>query len=139
MKLGNGYSIISAKGRGRLACCALALMSQTQRHSSPNHQGESHIFYLSCIQLLSKALLSSLNIGFSTRRPPSLLRIMRLTTVSVLFAAVAVGVSGLAPQRQVLVTYPKDTPESTIDNAKESIRAAVGTMRNTERSSLTRL
>jgi len=64
---------------------------------------------------------------------------MRLTTVSVLLAAVAVGVSGLAPQRQVLVTYPKDTPESTIDSAKESIRAAVGTMRNTERSSLTRL
>lgn len=39
---GNGYSIISAKGRGRLACRALALMSQTQRHSSPNYQGESH-------------------------------------------------------------------------------------------------
>lgn len=62
---------------------------------------------------------------------------MRITTIFVLLAATAVGVSGLAPQRQVLVTYPKDTPESAIDSAKDSIRAAVSTIRNIGRSSLT--
>ena len=50
---------------------------------------------------------------------------MKLIIISLLLAAVTVGVSGLAPQRQVLVTYPKDTPESTIDSAKDAIRAAV--------------
>ena len=50
---------------------------------------------------------------------------MKLATVSVLIAAVAIGVGGIAPERQVLVTYPKDTPESTLDSAKDAIRAAV--------------
>ena len=52
---------------------------------------------------------------------------MKLAAVSVLLVAVAVGAGGLAPQRQVLVTYPKDTPESTIDSAKDAIKAAVST------------
>ncbi len=62
---------------------------------------------------------------------------MRLTVISFLFAAATVGVSGLAPQRQVLVTYPKDTPESTIDSAKDSIMAAVCSVRKTLRAILT--
>ncbi len=62
---------------------------------------------------------------------------MKLSTISVLLAAAAVGVSGLAPQRQVLVTYPKDTPESTIDSAKDSIRAAVSIVADMRSSLLT--
>ena len=50
---------------------------------------------------------------------------MKLASISVLLVAAGLGVSGLAPQRQVLVTYPNDTPESTLDNAKDTIRAAV--------------
>ena len=53
---------------------------------------------------------------------------MRVAIISVLLAAAAVGANGLAPQRQVLVTYPKDTPESTIDNAKDAIKIAVCTL-----------
>ena len=51
---------------------------------------------------------------------------MRFAILSVLLTVAAVGVSGLAPQRQVLVTYPKDTPESTIDSAKDAIKTAGG-------------
>lgn len=51
---------------------------------------------------------------------------MRLIALSALLALTAVGVNGLAPQRQVLVTYPQDTPESALDNAKDAIKASVG-------------
>lgn len=38
----------------------------------------------------------------------------------------AVGVSALAPQRQVLITYPNDTPQSDLDDYKSAITAAGG-------------
>ena len=59
---------------------------------------------------------------------------MRLPTLCVFLAAAAIGVSGLAPQRQVLVTYPSNTPESTINEAKEAIKTAVGAMRSIQKA-----
>lgn len=39
---------------------------------------------------------------------------------------VAVGVNGLAPQRQVLITYPNDAPQSDLNDYKTAITAAGG-------------
>lgn len=38
----------------------------------------------------------------------------------------ALGVNGLAPQQQYLVTYPKDAPQSDLDDYKHAIKAAGG-------------
>lgn len=40
-----------------------------------------------------------------------------------LFALTAVA---LAPQKAVIVTYPEDTPDSVLDQAKDAIRKAGG-------------
>lgn len=53
---------------------------------------------------------------------------MKLTTLSVLFAGIALGVNGLAPQKQVLITYPNDTPDSALSQAKSSIEEAVSSI-----------
>lgn len=37
----------------------------------------------------------------------------------------ALGVSGLAPQKQVLITYPNDTPQSDLSDFKNAIISAV--------------
>ena len=50
---------------------------------------------------------------------------MKLTQVILSAALVAVGVSGLAPERQVFITYPKDTPKATLDDARSNIVAKV--------------
>ena len=41
-------------------------------------------------------------------------------------AVITVGVNGMAPQRQVLVTYPQEAPQSDLDEYKSSIQAAGG-------------
>ena len=36
------------------------------------------------------------------------------------------GVNGLAPQQQYLITYPKDAPQSDLEDYKHAIAAAGG-------------
>ena len=50
---------------------------------------------------------------------------MKLSVISVLLATLALGVNGIATQKQVLITYPNDTPEATLSEAKSSIEKAV--------------
>lgn len=50
---------------------------------------------------------------------------MKLTILSLLLAASTLGVTSLSPERQVLITYPSDTPASTISEAKSTIESAV--------------
>jgi len=51
--------------------------------------------------------------------------IMKLSLLSVLFAALALGANTLAPQKQVLITFPNDTPDSALSQAKTSIEEGV--------------
>lgn len=44
--------------------------------------------------------------------------------IQVLFLALAV--NGLAPRQQYLITYPKDAPQSDLDDYKSAITAAGG-------------
>ena len=50
---------------------------------------------------------------------------MKLSVLSVLLATLALGVNGIASQKQVLITYPSDTPEVILSAAKSSIEKAV--------------
>lgn len=50
---------------------------------------------------------------------------MKLTALSVLLATFASAVLGLAPQKAVVITYPQDTPEDVISQAKDAVMAAV--------------
>ena len=50
---------------------------------------------------------------------------MKIILLSVLLAFLAVAVSGSVLQKQVVVSYPKDTPDSIIAQAKDAITAAV--------------
>jgi len=50
---------------------------------------------------------------------------MKLSMLSVLLAGLALGVNGLAPQKQVLITFPNDTPDSALSQAKTSIEEGV--------------
>lgn len=54
---------------------------------------------------------------------------MKLTKFTLLFATFAGVVLGLAPQKAVVVTYPQDTPESVISEAKDAVIAAVCRLR----------
>ncbi|MCJ1299836.1 hypothetical protein MMC08_002630 [Hypocenomyce scalaris] len=51
---------------------------------------------------------------------------MRFIILSVLLAFLAVAVSGLVLQKQVVVSYPKNTPDSIVAQAKDAITAAGG-------------
>ncbi|KAA6409588.1 MAG: hypothetical protein FRX48_06199 [Lasallia pustulata] len=51
---------------------------------------------------------------------------MRFIITSVLLVFLAVVVSGLVLQKQVVVSYPKNTPDSIIAQAKDAIIAAGG-------------
>ncbi|CAF9935166.1 MAG: hypothetical protein HETSPECPRED_009682 [Heterodermia speciosa] len=51
---------------------------------------------------------------------------MRLSVWPAILAASALGVGALSPERQVLITYPNDTPDSTMIEAKNVIEAAGG-------------
>ena len=50
---------------------------------------------------------------------------MKFTILSLLLAASALGANSLSPERQVLITYPSDTPDSTMSEAKSTIESAV--------------
>ncbi len=51
---------------------------------------------------------------------------MLLLRSLVLAGVVTVGVNGLAPQRQVLVTYPDKAPQSDLNDYKDAIKAGGG-------------
>ncbi len=51
---------------------------------------------------------------------------MNLIWLLALLGAFATGVKGLAPQRQVLITYPSDTPQATLNEYRSAILAAGG-------------
>ena len=50
---------------------------------------------------------------------------MKLSTLPILFTVLSLGVNALAPQKQVLITFPNDTPDSALNEAKGSIEEAV--------------
>ena len=51
---------------------------------------------------------------------------MKVQAILLLLGVLAVGVNGLAPQQQYLITYPKDAPQSDLDDYKHAIAAAGG-------------
>ena len=51
---------------------------------------------------------------------------MNLIWILALLGAFAISVKGLAPQRQVLITYPTDTPQVTLNEYRSAIIAAGG-------------
>lgn len=51
---------------------------------------------------------------------------MRVQGLLALLGILALGVNGLAPQQQYLITYPKDAPQSDLDDYKHAITAAGG-------------
>ena len=53
---------------------------------------------------------------------------MKLSLLSVLFAGLALGANTLEPQKQVLITFPNDTPDSALSQAKTSIEEGVSSI-----------
>ena len=51
---------------------------------------------------------------------------MKSQAVFFLLGILVMGVNGLAPQQQYLITYPKDAPQSDLDDYKHAIVAAGG-------------
>ena len=51
---------------------------------------------------------------------------MKLQVLLPFLGALALAVNGLAPQQQYLITYPKDAPQSDLDDYKHAITAAGG-------------
>lgn len=51
---------------------------------------------------------------------------MQLTNLFPIIALVALGANALQPQKQVLITFPKDTPPSELNDYKTAIALAVG-------------
>lgn len=51
---------------------------------------------------------------------------MNLSWLLAFLGALVIGVKGLAPQRQVLITYPSDTPQATLNEYRSAIIAAGG-------------
>lgn len=51
---------------------------------------------------------------------------MRLEAVFLALLQFALAITAVAPQRQVLVTYPEDTPPSELAHARSAIEEAVG-------------
>ncbi|KAK4999954.1 hypothetical protein LTR28_013211 [Elasticomyces elasticus] len=50
---------------------------------------------------------------------------MKLAIYSILLALLATCALAAAPQKAVIVSYPKDTPNSVVDRAKTAIKEAV--------------
>lgn len=50
---------------------------------------------------------------------------MKLLFLAVLIAAFVATVLAVAPQKQVVVTYPDRTPDSVVDKAKDAIKNMV--------------
>ena len=51
---------------------------------------------------------------------------MRLLTIFLVLLQLVLGIAAVAPQRQILITYPNDTPPSELAHAKSAIEEAVG-------------
>lgn len=51
---------------------------------------------------------------------------MKFQTALLFLGVVATGVNALAPQQQYLITYPKDAPQSDLEDYKHAISAAGG-------------
>ena len=51
---------------------------------------------------------------------------MKSNFVLVLLGVLTIGTHGLAPQQQYLITYPKDAPQSDLEDYKHAITAAGG-------------
>jgi hypothetical protein len=51
---------------------------------------------------------------------------MRFATLSVLTALFAATTMAVAPQRSVIISFPNDTPDHIVEEAKEGIRKAKG-------------
>ncbi|MCJ1368401.1 hypothetical protein MMC16_007543 [Acarospora aff. strigata] len=51
---------------------------------------------------------------------------MKLLFFSLLLAIFASAVQGVAPQKAVVITYPQDTPDSVLEQAKDAFKAAGG-------------
>ncbi|KAK4986170.1 hypothetical protein LTR66_007947 [Elasticomyces elasticus] len=51
---------------------------------------------------------------------------MKLAIYSILLALLAICAHAAAPQKAVIVSYPKDTPDSVVDRAKTAIKEAGG-------------
>lgn len=51
---------------------------------------------------------------------------MKFLRLLAVLSFVVLGANGLEPQRQVLVTYPQDSPQSDLDDYKSAITAAGG-------------
>ena len=51
---------------------------------------------------------------------------MKIQAVLLLLGVLAMGVNGFTPQQQYLITYPKDTPQSDVEDYKHAIAAAGG-------------
>lgn len=56
----------------------------------------------------------------------SQLSMMKLQIIFTLLGTLVLAVHGLAPQQQYLITYPKDAPQSDLDDYKHAITAAGG-------------
>ena len=50
---------------------------------------------------------------------------MRTAIFTLLFALLAIAVLAKAAQKPVIVSYPNDTPDSVLIEAKDTVRAAV--------------
>ena len=50
---------------------------------------------------------------------------MKVYLLTVCFALFLVATLAAAPQKQVIITYAKDTPDSVLDDAKRIIKEAV--------------
>lgn len=51
---------------------------------------------------------------------------MRFATLSVLTALFAATTMAVAPQRSVIISFPNETPDHIVEEAKEAIRKAKG-------------
>lgn len=51
---------------------------------------------------------------------------MKLSFISIAVALLTLAGAAAAPDKQVIITYPNDTPDSVLKQAKDAIRAAVG-------------
>lgn len=51
---------------------------------------------------------------------------MKFQALFALLGIMALGVNGLAPQKQYLITYPKEAPQSDLEDYKHAITAAGG-------------
>ncbi|KAJ4987543.1 hypothetical protein SVAN01_07000 [Stagonosporopsis vannaccii] len=51
---------------------------------------------------------------------------MRFATLSILTALFAATSMAVAPQRSVIISFPNETPDHIVEEAKESIRKAKG-------------